>query len=142
MKRVYGWAGVRYIITKFSQMDSLPNFLTHGAPLKNCGCVIVQADEDGKRYHCKHSFSSPSQLREFKALLGKMATRPEEYITLDGRVTNNIPEGYHGIALMYRNKRIDLGSVHYKCKTNMSIPHKAINNNMVISLKHIIKWCN
>ena len=33
MKRVYGWAGVRYVITKFSQMDSLPNFLTHGAPL-------------------------------------------------------------------------------------------------------------
>ena len=37
MKRVYGWAGgragVRYIITKFSQRDSLPNFLTHGAPL-------------------------------------------------------------------------------------------------------------
>ena len=24
---------VRYVITKFSQMDSLPNFLTHGAPL-------------------------------------------------------------------------------------------------------------
>ena len=64
-----------------------------------------------------------------------MATIPEEYITLDGRVTNNIPEGYHGIALMYRNKRIDLGSVHYKCKTNMSIPHKVTNNNMVISLK-------
>jgi len=99
--------------------------------LKNCGCVIVQADEDGTPYHCKHSFSCPSQLREFKALLEKMATRPEEYITLDGRVTNNIPEGYHGIALMYRNKRIDLGSVHYKCKTNMSIPHKVINNNMV-----------
>ena len=41
MKRVYGWAdgwaggraGVRYVITKFSQMDSLPNFLTLGAPL-------------------------------------------------------------------------------------------------------------
>ena len=33
MKRVYGWAGVRYVITKFSQMDSLPNVLTHGAPL-------------------------------------------------------------------------------------------------------------
>ena len=31
--RVGGRAGVRYIITKFSQMDSLPNFLTHGAPL-------------------------------------------------------------------------------------------------------------
>ena len=25
--------GVRYVITKFSRMDSLPNFLTHGAPL-------------------------------------------------------------------------------------------------------------
>ena len=25
---------VRYVITKFSGMDSLPNFLTHGAPLK------------------------------------------------------------------------------------------------------------
>ena len=24
--------GVRYVITKFSRMDSLPNFLTHGAP--------------------------------------------------------------------------------------------------------------
>ena len=41
MKCVYGWAegrevgrvGVRYVITKFSQMDSLPNFVTHGAPL-------------------------------------------------------------------------------------------------------------
>ena len=25
--------GVRYVITKFSRMDSLPNFVTHGAPL-------------------------------------------------------------------------------------------------------------
>ena len=25
--------GVRYVITKFSRMDGLPNFLTHGAPL-------------------------------------------------------------------------------------------------------------
>ena len=45
MKRVYGWAdgraggrtggraGVCYVIAKFSQMDSLPNILTHGAPL-------------------------------------------------------------------------------------------------------------
>ena len=29
-----GRAGVRYVITKFSRMDSLPNFLTHGAPLR------------------------------------------------------------------------------------------------------------
>ena len=34
MKGVYGWAGVRYVITKFSRMDSLPNFVTHGAPLR------------------------------------------------------------------------------------------------------------
>ena len=33
MRSVYEWAGVRYVITKFSRMDSLPNFLTHGAPL-------------------------------------------------------------------------------------------------------------
>ena len=26
--------GVRYVITKFSGIDSLPNFLTHGAPLR------------------------------------------------------------------------------------------------------------
>ena len=31
--RVGGRAGVRYVITKFYRMDSLPNFLTHGAPL-------------------------------------------------------------------------------------------------------------
>ena len=29
-----GRVGVRYIITKFSRMDSLPNFVTHGAPLR------------------------------------------------------------------------------------------------------------
>ena len=34
MKSVYGRAGVRYVITKFSRMDSLPHFLTHGAPLR------------------------------------------------------------------------------------------------------------
>ena len=26
-----GRAGVRYVITKFSRMDGLPNFVTHGA---------------------------------------------------------------------------------------------------------------
>ena len=26
--------GVRYVITKFSRMDSLPYFVTHGAPLR------------------------------------------------------------------------------------------------------------
>ena len=32
--RVGGRVGVRYVITKFCRMDSLPNFLTHGAPLR------------------------------------------------------------------------------------------------------------
>ena len=32
-KRKYTKADVRYVITKFYRMDSLPNFLTHGAPL-------------------------------------------------------------------------------------------------------------
>ena len=38
MKCVYGWAGgqagLLYVITKFSLMGSLPNFLTHSAPLR------------------------------------------------------------------------------------------------------------
>ena len=29
--------GVRYVITKCSRMDSLPNFVTHGAPLRALG---------------------------------------------------------------------------------------------------------
>ena len=32
--RVGGQTGVRYVITKFSRMDSLPDFVTHGAPLR------------------------------------------------------------------------------------------------------------
>ena len=32
-KRRIGNDTVRYVITKFYRMDSLPNFLTHGAPL-------------------------------------------------------------------------------------------------------------
>ena len=35
MKCVYGWEGVPYVITKFSRKDSLPNFVTHGAPLRS-----------------------------------------------------------------------------------------------------------
>ena len=42
--RVGGRAGVRYVIPKFSRMDSLPNFLTHGAPLRA---------RDELRYHGK-----------------------------------------------------------------------------------------
>ena len=33
--------GVRYVITKFSRMDSLQNFLNHGAPLRTVYFTIV-----------------------------------------------------------------------------------------------------
>ena len=33
LHEVFVRVGVRYVITKFSRMDSLPNFVTHGAPL-------------------------------------------------------------------------------------------------------------
>ena len=85
----------------------------------------LKQTEDGKPYTTKHAFSCPDQLNAFKTLLENMATKADEYISADGRQTNNIPEGYHGIALSYKDKRIDLGSTHYQCKTNMSIPHKA-----------------
>ena len=80
--------------------------------------------EDGKLYTTKHAFSCPDQLNAFKTLLENMATKGDEYISTDGRQTNNTPEGYHGIALSYKDETIDLGSTHYQCKTNMSIPHK------------------
>ena len=35
--------GVRYVITKFSGMDGLPNFLTHGAPLRARGSSAIKA---------------------------------------------------------------------------------------------------
>ena len=58
--------GVRYVIIKFSRMDSLPNFLTHGAPLRarfahagaplltdpkvnNCFSIFTRSDLNGNR---------------------------------------------------------------------------------------------
>ena len=55
-----------------------------------------------------------------------MAARAQEYITPEGRVTTNSVEGFHGLALKYRSKRVDLQHVHYTCKTNMAICHKVI----------------
>ena len=69
------------------------------------------------------SDSCPDQIEAFKSLLEKMAARADEYVTTEEKETTNTPEGYHGIALTYRDKRIDLGARHYQCKTNMSLPH-------------------
>ena len=37
--------GVRYVITKFSWMDSLPNFVTHGAPLRIREAIAYQHEK-------------------------------------------------------------------------------------------------
>ena len=64
MKRVYGWAGVRYVITKFSQMDSLPNFLTHGVPL----CArFARARSSAKTLRM---YFSPDETGEIQLALG------------------------------------------------------------------------
>lgn len=61
---------------------------------------------------------------KFKSLLEDMSARPQDYVSIHGRMTTNAVEGFHGLALMYRDKRTDLGHLHYVCKTNMAICHK------------------
>jgi len=39
-------------------------------------------------------------------------------------MTTNSIEGFHGLALKYRGKKVDLHHSHYICKTNMAIYHK------------------
>ena len=53
-----------------------------------------------------------------------MADKPQEYITPTGKVTINSVEGFYGLTLKCRGKRIDLGLTHYCCKTNMVACHK------------------
>ena len=51
-ERVGGRAGIRYVITKFSRMDSLPNFLTRGAPLRarESSAIIIKQCFKGLRH--------------------------------------------------------------------------------------------
>ena len=44
MKCVYGWAYAFYVITKFSRIDSLPNFVTHGAALESSAIINNQVE--------------------------------------------------------------------------------------------------
>ena len=85
-------------------------------------------EKDGEPYVSKHRFTCEAQSVAFNNLLNQMADRPQDYVTERGRVTTNSVEGFHGVALMYRDKRTDLGHTHYVCKTNMSICHKVIAN--------------
>ena len=57
-----------------------------------------------------------------------MAQRPQDYVSHRGRTTTNTVEGFHGLALLYRSKRTDLGHTHYVCKTNMAICHKVCSH--------------
>ena len=53
--------GVHYVITKFSQMNSLPNFVTHGAPLRalstrESSAIQVKQQTYGEQ-ESRHDFS-------------------------------------------------------------------------------------
>ena len=86
-------------------------------------CVhgVTSKDIDGQPYKTKHRFTCEAQAKKFRELL---AARPQDYVSLGGRMTTNTVEGFHGLALMYRDKRTDLRHTHYVCKTNMAICHK------------------
>ncbi len=75
---------------------------------------------DGNPYQCKFGFTFKAQAEGFKHLLEDMSARPQDYVSDRGRLTTNSVEGFHGLALVYRDKRTDLGHMHYTCKTNMS----------------------
>ena len=89
--------------------------------------------EDGSPYKGKHKFTCLAQVDGFKGLVEEMAACPQDYVSDyvsdHGRLTTNTVEGFHGLALIYRDKRTDLGHVHYTCKTNMAICHKVHVHN-------------
>ena len=66
-------------------------------------------------YKTKHAFTC-------EGLLEDMAARTQDYVSDHVCLTTNTVEGFHCLAL---RKQTDLGHVHYVCKTNMAICHKA-----------------
>ena len=89
-------------------------------------------EQDGKLYTTKHCFTWKVQVDGFKELLLQMASRPQDNVTPQGRMMTNSVEGFHGLALVYRDKRTDLGHCHYVCKTNMAVCHKVCNYYSII----------
>ena len=76
---VYGWTGVRYVITKFSRLDSLPNFLTHGAPLRARFAHESSAKNNIKRiynYSLRSIAAFCSARKDLKTLCLKLASEP------------------------------------------------------------------
>ncbi|XP_070564058.1 uncharacterized protein [Ptychodera flava] len=114
--------------------DSMDNF---AAALLNFGehyadnhssewCKFHAKEKDGRPYTTLHRITCTIQLTAFRDLLQKMASHPEEYVNPAGRFTTNVCEAFHGAALRYRDKRINLGHTHYCLKTDMAILHKNI----------------
>ena len=81
-------------------------------------------EKDGNPYKVHNGFTCKAQMDAFEELLGRIANIPQDYVTPAGRKTTNAVEGFHGLSLMYCDKRTDLGHRHYTCKTNMGICHK------------------
>ena len=48
-------------------------------------------------------------------------------------ITNSV-EGFHGLALMYWDKKADLGHTYYVCKTNMAVCHKVRCCDKIINM--------
>ena len=83
--------GVRYVITKFSQMDSLPNFLTHGAPQARARAPLLSVPGRGlsntvdmirvDRVNCRvDKCISLGELRNFLACLDRKRRRVIVYV--------------------------------------------------------------
>ena len=68
--------GVRYVITKFSRMDSLPNFVTHDAPLRALrarelryyGNKISSLIRMSKKYYSDYFEANMSNIKNKKKL--------------------------------------------------------------------------
>lgn len=69
--------------------------------------------KDGTPFRSSGHFTCKAQADGFKELLEEMASRPQDYVSDHGRVTTNTVEGFHGLALRYRDKRTDLEHSHY-----------------------------
>lgn len=104
----------------------LPYWKIHTTPASFTPHHTSLQKKDGKAFTSSNRFTCPAQADPFKELLQTMSERPQDYISTRGRTTTNAVEGLHGLALMYRDKRTDLGAAHYVCKTNMCICHKVL----------------
>ena len=75
-------------------------------------CCDNLINPKGADYKSKHAFTCKIQADSFQELLEEMATRPQDYVSSRGRLTTNSVEGFHGLALLYRDKRTDLQHTH------------------------------